>query len=126
MNSKAICTCVAALLVCGAAARADFKCTRSTKITCGALNSLMKVAGVFGKQAREPVLTTEYVKGHEMRTDNSDGHSAIDVDGRQIIQIDNQKRTYSVMTFDQMRQVPPPAGYPQIEAKRLGAEASAQ
>ena len=66
---------------------------------------MMKVAGMFSKQAREPIVSTESLKGHKMRRDSSDGHSSIiDLDGRQIIEIDNQKRTYSVMTFDQMRQ----------------------
>jgi hypothetical protein len=105
MNAKSVYACVAVLLMACATGRADFKCTRSSKITGGALNSMMKVAGVFSKQAREPDVTTEYLKGHKMRTDNSDGQSTIiDLDGRQIIQIDSKKRTYSVMTFDQMRQ----------------------
>jgi hypothetical protein len=39
-----------------------------------------------------------------MRKDEADGHSQIiDLDARQIIHIDNQKRTYSIVTFDQMR-----------------------
>jgi hypothetical protein len=66
---------------------------------------MMKLADVFSKEAREPIVTTEYLKGHKMRRDSSDGHSTIiDLDRRQIIEIDNKKRTYSVMTFDQMRQ----------------------
>jgi len=96
------------LLACSGVSRADFKYTESSKVTGGALAGMMKVAGVFSKQAREqraPVVSTEYVKGHTMRRDSSDGQSTIiDLDGRQIIEIDNQKRTYTVLTFDEMRQ----------------------
>jgi hypothetical protein len=67
---------------------------------------MMKVAGVFSKQAREPIVSTEYLKGLKMRRDQSDGQSTIiDLDGRQIINVDNKQRTYSVVTFDQMRQL---------------------
>jgi hypothetical protein len=110
MDSRKMGICVALLplLACSGISRADFKYTESSKVTGGALAGMMKVAGVFSKQAREqrePVVSTEYVKGRKMRRDSSDGHSTIiDLDGRQIIEIDNQKRTYTVMTFDQMRQ----------------------
>ncbi|HUI43506.1 MAG TPA: hypothetical protein VL523_16195 [Terriglobia bacterium] len=93
------------ILVCAGSSRADFKYTESSKITGGAMAGMMKVAGMFSKQAREPIVSTEYLKGHKMRRDSSDGRSSIiDLDGRRIIEIDNKKRTYSVMTFDQMRQ----------------------
>ena len=93
------------LLVGAGISRADFKYTQSSKVTGGAMAGMMKLAGAFSKQAREPIVTTEYLKGHKMRRDSSDGHSTIiDLDGRQIIEIDNKKRTYSVMTFDEMWQ----------------------
>lgn len=100
-----ICVCLLPLLACCGASRADFKYTESSKVTGGALAGVMKVAGAFSKQARQPMESTEYVKGHKMRRDSSDGQSTIiDLDGRQIIEIDNKKRTYTVLTFDQMRQ----------------------
>lgn len=104
-NKAAFSACFLALLVSAGTSRADFKYTQSSKLTGGAMAGMMKVAGAFSKQAREPIVTTEYLKGHKMRRDSSDGHATIiDLDGRQIIEIDNQKRTYSVMTFEQMRQ----------------------
>lgn len=104
-NSAALGWCFLVLLVSAGSSRANFKYTQSSKLTGGALAGMMKVAGVFSKQAREPIVSTEYLKGHKMRRDSSDGHSTIiDLDGRQIIEIDNNKRLYSVMTFDQMRQ----------------------
>ena len=108
-NGTVLPGCFLVLLVCCGSGWADFKCTQSSKITGGAMAGMMKVAGVFSKQARqsrEPIVSTEYVKGHKMRRDEGDGQSTIiDLDGRQIINIDNQKHTYSVMTFDQMRQL---------------------
>ncbi|HET6142453.1 MAG TPA: hypothetical protein VFE02_03025 [Candidatus Acidoferrales bacterium] len=89
-------------------ARADFKYTETSKITGGALKSAMKFAGVFSKQASQatkPVVTTHYVKGKRLRTDNSDGQiQIIDLEGRRIIDIDPVKHTYSEITFDQMKQ----------------------
>ncbi|HEV2380728.1 MAG TPA: hypothetical protein VG206_13160 [Terriglobia bacterium] len=108
-NGTVLPKCFLVLLVCCGSGWADFKYTQSSKITGGAMAGMMKVAGVFSKQARqarEPMVSTEYVKGRKMRRDESAGQSTIiDLEGRQIINIDSQKHTYSVMTFDQMRQV---------------------
>ncbi|HZP02297.1 MAG TPA: hypothetical protein VFD30_18580 [Terriglobia bacterium] len=84
--------------------RADFKYTSTGKITGGMMAGMMKVMGAFSKQAREPVVTTHYLKGNRMRIDHSDGNSQIiDLEGRRIIAIDNPKKTYSVVTFEQMK-----------------------
>jgi hypothetical protein len=105
MNKAALAVCFLVLLLSAGSSRADFKYTQSSKLTGGALAGMMKVAGMFSKQAREPIVSTEYLKGHKMRRDSSDGRSTIiDLEGRQIFEIDNNKRTYTVMTFDQMRQ----------------------
>ncbi|HEV2423589.1 MAG TPA: hypothetical protein VGZ29_02050 [Terriglobia bacterium] len=114
-RTAGICVCLLPLLASSGISRADFKYTESSKMTGGALAGMMKVAGAFSKQAREPMESTEYVKGHKMRRDSSDGHSTIiDLDGRQIIEVDNKKRTYTVLTFDQMRQ--------QLEAARAAMQ----
>jgi len=88
-------------------ARADFKYTETSKITGGAMKSAMKLAGVFSKQsaqAMQPIVTTHYVKGNRLRTDNPDGKiQIIDAEGRRIIEIDTQKHTYSEITFEQMK-----------------------
>ena len=109
-KKMALAGCFLALTAGCGSVRADFKYTESSKMTGGAMMSMMKVAGVFSKQARqqshEPTVTTQYVKGRKMRRDESDGQSTIvDLDARQIIMVDNKKHTYSVMTFDQMRQM---------------------
>jgi hypothetical protein len=90
-----------------APARADFKYTETSKITGGAVKDAMKFAGVFSKkasQATAPVVTTHYVKGNRLRTDNPDGKiQIIDAEGRRIIEIDTLKRTYTETTFEQMK-----------------------
>jgi hypothetical protein len=88
-------------------ARADFKYTETSKVTGGALKGAMKVAGIFSKQtaqAMQPVVTTHYIKGSRLRTDNPDGKvEIIDVEGRRVIEIDTQKHVYSEMTFEQIK-----------------------
>jgi hypothetical protein len=100
---------VSVVFICCALAQADLKYTESSQVTGGAMVGMMKMASVFSKQARQssgPTMTTQYLKGHKMRRDGSDGQSMIiDLDAKQIINIDNTKHTYAVMTFDQMRQM---------------------
>ena len=99
--------CVGTLILATFPVYGDFKYTESSKVTGGAMAGLAKFAGAFSKQARQgmqPTQTTTYVKGNMMRKDHGDGHSQIiDLDGRRMISIDNQKRTYWIMTFDQMK-----------------------
>jgi hypothetical protein len=112
-------------------ALADFKYTDTSQITGGALAGMANFAAKFSKDSRaamQPVATTHYVKGNRLRTDNSDGTvQIIDLDGRRMISIDNQKKTYSVVTFDEMKAAmekamqnasdPPPAKKPDAPAQ---------
>jgi hypothetical protein len=86
---------------------ADFKYTDTSQITGGALMGMASFAAKFSKDSRaamQPITTTHYIKGNKMRTDGSDGSiQIIDLDGRRVISIDNQKRTYSVATFDEIK-----------------------
>ena len=87
---------------------ADFKYTESSKMTGGAVMGAMKFAGVFSKQAREvnaPQVSTKAVKGNRFREERADGTiQIIDLDGRQFINIDAKAKTYSILTFEQMKQ----------------------
>jgi len=83
---------------------ADFSYEQSTKITGGMMAGMMKFAGAFSKQAREPLQSTVAVKGNRMFNGNKDHASVIDLDGETITQINFQKKTYSVMTFAEMKQ----------------------
>jgi hypothetical protein len=86
---------------------ADFQYTESSKITGGAAAGAMKFAGVFSKNARQATqgtVSTISFKDGKMRRDDSLGMGEIiDLEARQITRIDINKKTYSVMTFDEMR-----------------------
>jgi hypothetical protein len=86
---------------------ADFQYTETTKITGGAAAGAMKFVGVFSKDARQATqgtTSTISFKGNKMRREDSLGQvEIIDLDGRRITQIDTKKKTYSTITFDEMK-----------------------
>jgi len=86
---------------------ADFQYTETSKITGGAATGAMKFAGVFSKDARQAMqgtTSTISFKGNKMRREDSLGNvEIIDLDARSITNIDTKKKTYSTMTFDEMR-----------------------
>lgn len=88
-------------------AHADFKYTDSTKMTGGSLYGLMKFAARFSKKGQnplDPVVTSHYIKGGRLRTDNSDGTSmVIDLEGRRVTAINTAQKTYSTATFDEIK-----------------------
>jgi len=84
--------------------QADFSYQEKTAITGGVAAAAMKVAGVFSKQAREPVVSTVSVKGDKMAHRSAYHASIIDLASQTITEIDLQKKTYSVVTFDEMKQ----------------------
>ncbi|HKE25488.1 MAG TPA: hypothetical protein VKB88_24180 [Bryobacteraceae bacterium] len=87
---------------------ADFSYQEKSTLTGGAMMSMLKVAGVFSKGARDargPMVSTVAIKGNRM-LHRSDLHtSIIDLDAQTITSIDMQKKTYTVMTFEQMKQM---------------------
>src|SRR5205807_5334072 len=97
------------MLVCSLswACFADFQYTETSKITGGAAVGAMKFAGVFSKDARQATQGTTATisfKGNKMRREDSLGQvEIIDLDARSITNIDTKKKTYSTMTFDEMR-----------------------
>ena len=60
---------------------------------------------MFSKQAREPIQSTIAVKGDRMVHRTSTHASVIDLGSGTITSIDFQKKQYSVMTFDEMKQM---------------------
>lgn len=85
--------------------RADFSYQQTSKITGGAMQGMMRVAGAFSRQAREPIVSTIMVRGHRMVHLNQHTGQIIDVDKETITDINFDKKTYSVMTFAQMKQM---------------------
>ncbi|HLK64592.1 MAG TPA: hypothetical protein VKU19_14205 [Bryobacteraceae bacterium] len=87
---------------------ADFSYQETTKITGGSLIAALKMAGVFSKQARqlgEPQQSTVAVKGDRMVHRGQQHLSVIDLASETITTVDFQRKTYSVMTFAQLKQM---------------------
>jgi hypothetical protein len=84
---------------------ADFTYRETTTITGGAMLSMMKVVGVFSKQAREPVQSTVSVKGDRMLHRSQQQATVIDLTAQTVTTIDMQKKTYTVMTFEEYRRM---------------------
>jgi len=88
--------------------RADFSYDQTSKITGGMMVGMMKVAGAFSKDARkmkEPIVSTVAVKGNRMVHTNADSAQIIDLDAETITNVNFAAKTYSVMTFAQMKQM---------------------
>jgi hypothetical protein len=81
---------------------ADFSYEQTSKVTGGAMAGMMKFAGAFSKQAREPMKTTVAVKGDRMAHISSMSVQIIDLAKETMTNIDFQKKTYSVLTFAQL------------------------
>ncbi|HET8890049.1 MAG TPA: hypothetical protein VFQ41_14195 [Candidatus Angelobacter sp.] len=108
MNRGIACTLIGLLLFSlSTPCFADFEYKETTKITGGAAAGAMKFAGVFSKDARQATQGTTATisfKGNKMRREDSLGQiEIIDLDARSITNIDTKKKTYSTMTFDEMR-----------------------
>ncbi len=87
---------------------ADFQYSETSKITGGSMVTMTKSLGVFSKNARsitEPQTTIHSLKGNRLRMEHSDGRiEIIDLDAKRFINIDNAKKTYSSMTFAEMKE----------------------
>ena len=108
MNPRISSFCAIALVLStSVAAFADIQYTEQSKITGGVAIGAMKFVGVFSKDARQAtsgITSTFSFKGNKMRRESSNGQTEIyDLDGKRIINMDMKKKTYSVVTFDEMR-----------------------
>lgn len=86
---------------------ADASYQSSTQITGGALVDSMKSIPFMGKTMKKmftPVSTTTMVCGNRKAVVSADSIEIIDLDKEEMIHIDNVKKTYTVVTFAQMRQ----------------------
>ena len=95
---------VAALVVFGAGLRADFTYTQTATMTGGTVVTMMRALGPFARGAREPQVSTHIVKGNRMATISKDSISVTDLDKETITNINTDKKTYSVVTFAEMKQ----------------------
>ena len=85
---------------------ADFSYKEATKITGGVALAGMKLAGTFSKGAREAMDNTASValKGNRLVHRGSSHMSIIDLDAQTITDVDFQRKQYSVLTFEEMKQ----------------------
>jgi hypothetical protein len=90
------------LTIGGSSLRADLSFDQTAKITGGAMMGVMRIAGAFSKQAREPIVTHVYLKGDRMAHFTRDTAQITDLSNETITNIDFQKKTYSVVTFAEM------------------------
>ncbi len=96
-----------AVVFASAIAHADFTYQETTQITGGSITSMMKMASVFSRQARqanEPIVTTVMVKGNRMIRSSKDESQIIDLDAGTITTIDHIHKQYTTLSFEQMRQ----------------------
>jgi hypothetical protein len=107
MKAKILLFWVGCLLWLSANGDADFKYTESAKVTGGMMASMMQVMGAFNQQAgnsSKPMESSTYVKDDRLRRDEPTGKiEIIDLGRHLIIGIDPQSRSYSIITFDEMR-----------------------
>jgi hypothetical protein len=69
----------------------------------GALGSIMGLASRMSGTNLRNVDTTTYLQGHRMRTDSALSGMILDLDGERVITIDHKQKTYTSMTFAEMR-----------------------
>ena len=84
--------------------RADFTYQETTQMTGGSMVTMLRALGPLTHAAREPIFSTHIIKGNRMATVTKDRISVIDLDKENITTVDTAKKTYSVMTFAEMKQ----------------------
>lgn len=71
--------------------------TRTTVSFQGALGAVMRMMGEGGETVEK-----NYLKGAKMRADGKDESTIMDLETGRFIAIDHKKKTYMIMTFDQI------------------------
>jgi len=87
---RKVATIAGILTLAGSPLLADFTYQETSTITGGMMASMMRVAGVFSKQAREPIQSTVAVKGDKMMHRSNNHASIIDIGAQTITTIDMQ------------------------------------
>ena len=85
----------------------DYSYKETSQITGGSIVTMMRMAGAFSSQARkagEPIVSTVYLKGNRLARVSPDHAEIIDLDKETVTNLDMVKHTYTVITFEQMRQ----------------------
>ena len=88
----------------------------------GGLGAVVDIAAKFGGAKMHDLPTTTYLSGHKLRTESGHTATIIDADAGRFISIDNDAKTYSSITFDDMAEAMRRA---QASAKQDQAKAAA-
>jgi len=100
-------TAVVALLLINQLAFADASYESTTQVTGGSLVETMQRVSFLSHSIKDmlaPITTTTMVHGNQKAVVGKDSTEITDLDGERIIHIDNVKKTYTVITFAEMRQ----------------------
>ena len=84
---------------------ADFSYVQTSQVTGGQMAAMMRMAGGLSGRGNQPTTTSHYLKGDKMATVSSTHSTIVDVAAETITEVDFQKKSYSVMTFAQMKQM---------------------
>jgi hypothetical protein len=98
---------VVALVLMHQLAFADASYQSTTQITGGSLVETMQKMSFLSHSIKDmlaPITTTTMVHGNQKAIVGKDSTEITDLDGERIIHIDNLKKTYTVITFAEMRQ----------------------
>ena len=108
MQSKIKKLFILAMLISPLAGYADASYEKSTQITGGQFVDMLKNVPMISRQMRsltEPKSEITMVHGNQKAVVSRDSTEITDLDKQIIIRIDNTKKTYSVMTFAEMRKL---------------------
>lgn len=87
----------------------DLRYQETHRISGGMMEGVTKVMGFFGAKGLDNTSSTVYIKGDLMRSDTFLNNemtqsSIIRLDREEIINVEHKKKSYSVLTFAEMRQ----------------------
>jgi hypothetical protein len=100
-------TAIAIVLMASRMTLADASYQETTQITGGSMIAPLKSLGFLSKSVGNmlaPITTTTMVRGNQKVVAGKDSTEITDLDRETITHIDNLHKTYSVVTFAQMRQ----------------------
>jgi len=105
---KILSLCLTIILILPVCITADLRYDETTEIKGGIMESLGKMAGMFGAKGLDKSITSTYIKGDRLRRDQLNGSELassqiIQLDREQILSLDHKKKTYTVMTFAEMK-----------------------
>jgi hypothetical protein len=101
---------ISSTLLVSSLAVADASYQETTQITGGTLvdslksSPLLRLGGASAKKMFDPINKLVLVHGNQMAIVSATGTEIIDIDQETTTRIDNEKKTYSVTTFTEMRQ----------------------